>query len=239
MQLKVIDDNLKDIEDLTFVVPLFPCDLPQYLVPRMLYESKLQLMNQLQAEGKLVGKRFKTHRGQQLFNQKGFEVKVESVAALEPDLLPESPWLTVTVSQVAGLSSGSTSRTRGSRRDVETAKVNFWDLVLEGADASSSLAKLSTTFLKPAFDKDETDRLVDAIRIQLEKNDEMNMFFRQRVTDTLAEDYRSFVCHESYLELIMERLKSQYYRSREAMLSDIDQIANCSEIYNGPGDELT
>ena len=37
----------------------------------------------------------------------------------------------------------------------------------------------------------------------------------------------------------MERLKGQYYRSREALLSDIDQIANCSEIYNGPEDELT
>lgn len=239
VELKVIDESLSQCDGLTFVVPIFPCDLPQYLVPRGLYEHKLQLMRQLQADSKFIGKRFKTHRGQQLFNQKGHEVKVESVSPIEPDLLPDSPWLSVTVSQVVGLSSGSTSRTRGTRRDVETARVNFWDLVLEGNDSASSLGRQSTTFLEPAFDKVESDRLVDAIRIQLEKNDEMNMYFRQRVTDELAEDYRSYVCHESYLELIMDRLKSQYYRSREALLSDIDQISNCSEIYNGPRDDLT
>ena len=103
---------------------------------------------------------------------------MESVSPIEPDLLPDSPWLTIIVSQVVGLSGGSTSRTRGARRDLETARVNFWDLVLEGTDASSGLGRLSTTFLTPAFDKVEADRLVDAIRIQLEKNEEMNTFFR-------------------------------------------------------------
>jgi hypothetical protein len=75
--------------------------------------------------------------------------------------------------------------------------------------------------LPKAFDEMETNRVIDAIRLFLQKNQEMN-FFKERVSETLADDYRSYVAGEMWLDLITERLKNFYYRSQNQLWFDID-----------------
>lgn len=101
------------------------------------------------------------------------------------------------------------------------------------------MSAIATAFLPCAFDIEETNRLVDGIELAMAKSDELRTLFKQRVGEDLAEDYRCYVCHESYLDLVVERLRNSYYRSREAFFSDLTQIVTASEVYNGDDDELT
>lgn len=59
-----------------------------------------------------------------------------------------------------------------------------------------------------------------------------------RVSDEIAADYKCYTPNEMWLNLILERLKSKYYRSEEQMWADMDLIPHCSEVYNGE-EELT
>lgn len=221
-------------DNLRFVVPVFPSEAPNFLVPEALFQRKLAAYKDLQEKQRFVGHRFWTYRGHQLFGQRG-EVRVESVSALEPESFPDSYWLNITVSQVLPLN----QQRRQASRKAETRRVNIWDLVLEGENAPNSLSAVASTFLPSTFDSEETNRLIDNIELALAKNDELRTLFKARVGEDLAEDYRCYVCHESYLDLVVERLRNSYYRSREAFFSDLTQIVTASEVYNGDDDELT
>lgn len=39
------------------------------------------------------------------------------------------------------------------------------------------------------------------------------MVFKERVDEDIAHDYKSYVCGEMWLDLIIERIKNDYYRS--------------------------
>lgn len=92
----------------------------------------------------------------------------------------------------------------------------------------------------PSFlNSEETARIADCIELNLAKNEEMRALFKERVGEDLAEDYRCYVAQEAYLDLVLERLRNSYYRSREAFFGDLTQIVTASEIYNGDDDELT
>ena len=94
-------------------------------------------------------------------------------------------------------------------------------------------------YLPKAFDEMEINRLIDAIRLFLQKNTEMQQFFKERVTEEIAHDYKSYVAGEMWLDLITDRLKKSYYRSQNHLWYDIDQIVAASLMYNGEDDELT
>ena len=40
------------------------------------------------------------------------------------------------------------------------------------------------------------------------------MLFLKRVSEELAEDYKCYVPHESFIELVQDRLRGNYYRSK-------------------------
>lgn len=63
--------------------------------------------------------------------------------------------------------------------------------------------------------------------------------FLDRVPESVAHDYRSYVPTEMWLNLVLERLQNKYYRSLEQLHFDLDLIPQCSLIYNGNEDELT
>jgi hypothetical protein len=58
-----------------------------------------------------------------------------------------------------------------------------------------------------AFDESEEQRIIDGIRLFCEKNEEIKCF-EERVTEELAFDYRSYVCGEMWLNLILDRIRS-------------------------------
>ena len=188
----------------------------------------------MQEKGRFIGHRFWTYRGHQLFGQRG-EVRVDSVSPLEPELYPDSYWLSINVSQILPI---NLQRRQGNRK-LETVRVNIWDLVLEGEEAPNSLSAVATTFLPSTFTDEETTRLADGIELALGKSEELRILFKQRVSEELADDYRCYIAYESYLDLVLERLRSSYYRGREAFFGDLTQIVTASEIYNGEEDELT
>lgn len=132
---------------------------------------------------------------------------------------------------------------------MDCVRINFWDLIMNvplnntssatKVSPSSTFKALAKEFLPRAFDEMETNRLIDAIRLFVQKNTEMESFFKERVSEKLADDYRSYVASEMWLDLIIERLKNQYYRSQNQLWLDIETIANASTVYNGEDDELT
>ena len=89
-----------------------------------------------------------------------------------------------------------------------------------------------------AFDDMETGRLTDAIRLFVQRNPDMK-WYKDRVDEKIADDYKSYVASEMWLDLICERLMNSYYRTQGHLWHDIDQIAAASAIYNGEEDDLT
>ena len=81
-----------------FVVEIFPSEAPQFLVPKIIFDKKLELFEETIKEDKLFGKRFKTTRGKTLFS--GHEVLVKGFQPLEPDYLVESYWESIQVVEV-------------------------------------------------------------------------------------------------------------------------------------------
>jgi len=55
----------------------------------------------------------------------------------------------------------------------------------------------------------------------------------------IANDYKSWVPNEMWLNLIIDRLTNKYYRSLDQLWFDMESITQCSVIYNGEDDELT
>jgi hypothetical protein len=55
----------------------------------------------------------------------------------------------------------------------------------------------------------------------------------------IANDYKSWVPNEMWLNLIIDRLTNRYYRSLDQLWFDMESITQCSVIYNGEEDELT
>ena len=55
---------LNNADDKTkFMVEMFPTEIAQFLIPAHIYESKRASFESLQNLNKIVGQRFKTHRG--------------------------------------------------------------------------------------------------------------------------------------------------------------------------------
>jgi hypothetical protein len=48
------------------------------------------------------------------------------------------------------------------------------------------------------------------------------MLFKERVNEDIAPDYKSYVCGEMWLDLIIERVRNNYYRSIDQINFDID-----------------
>jgi hypothetical protein len=112
--------------------------------------------------------------------------------------------------------------------------MSFWDLVFpeESVSQKQVFASLNLT----CFDEFETQRLLEVIRMFIEKKTEICQLFLDRVTETIADDYKCYVPAEMWLKLIMERLSNKYYRSENQLWYDLDMIAQCSRIYNGQDD---
>lgn len=89
------------------------------------------------------------------------------------------------------------------------------DDIIQSSNATQSqtMRTVAKEYLPKAFDEMEINRLIDAIRLFLQKNTEMQQFFKERVTEEIAHDYKSYVAGEMWLDLITDRLKKSYYRS--------------------------
>ena len=60
-----------------------------------------------------------------------------------------------------------------------------------------------------------------------------------RVTEEIAEDYRSVISQDMYFNLIKDRLTSGYYRCSEQLFSDLDLISHNSLAFNGEEHDIT
>ena len=98
------------------------------------------------------------------------------------------------------------------------------DDIIQSSNATQSqtMKTVAKEHLPKAFDEMEINRLIDAIRLFVQKNSEMQNFFKERVTESIADDYRSYVAGEMWLDLITDRLKKSYYRSQNHLWYDID-----------------
>lgn len=247
LELEVIDPALLEGQQSaevskfkTFIAEVFPSEATQYIVPLEIYEAKKAAFEKLRAEGNLLGRRFKSHPSSQTLQS--LEYRVQEVAALEPDTLGESDWKSVVVSEVKSLSNNRFDRGRTNDRSSthgSERRVNFWDLIYEDSPQQQSLQAFARSCLPVAFDEMESSRLEDTIRLFNQKNEEFKQFFKERVTEGIADDYKCYVAAEMWLDLVVERIKGAYYRSQAQLWHDIDQIPHCSLIYNGENEELT
>ena len=71
------------------------------------------------------------------------------------------------------------------------------------------------------------------------KKEDIAKPFMKRVPDNVAKDYRDIIAGEMFIELILERIINDYYRSVKAILADFDQIGLNARIYNGEDHPLT
>lgn len=195
LELEIIDpeivDNMGD-EKRTFILEIFPSEVPQFLVPSQIYEHKKACFDKLNQMNKIIGQRFRTYRGNQLFQ--GREVKVEEISPIEQDGFKESAWESILVSEVKPISDSrfdrgrrNTNRQNGNKNSFdrnECVRINFWDLVMSmpsediiqssnGSSQSQSMKAVAKERLPQAFDEMETERLKDAIRLFVQKNQEM------------------------------------------------------------------
>ena len=242
VELEILDPLPQKSRINRFIAQMFPSECHQYLVPTSIYDYKLSLYQKCSQEGQLLGRRFKTHLKDKLFS--GHEVKVISVSPIEPDHLSESQWTSIVVQEVEQsslLGSGRHNR-RNNRQDpteVDPAaikRINFWDLVYP--NEKSSMSEIAFEHLPRAFDDLENQRLVDVVTMFIQRKVEHCVEFLDRVSDDIAADYKCYIPHEMWLNLILERLQTKYYRSEDQMWSDLDLISFCSFIYNGD-EELT
>jgi hypothetical protein len=79
----------------------------------------------------------------------------------------------------------------------------------------------------------ERNKLVDFFTDLFEKKSSGCLFFRERVPEKIAVDYRSIVPTDMYLNLIYERLLNNYYRCQTQLFNDLDMIVFNAKYYNG------
>ena len=85
----------------------------------------------------------------------------------------------------------------------------------------------------------QNNRLIDVAQIFMQKKLDICENFLFRVEEIIANDYKSWVPYEMWLNLIVERLQNRYYRSLDQLYFDLDSVTQCSTIYNGEEDDLT
>ena len=177
----------------------------------------------------MVGRRFKTNLGSRLFD--GHEVQILAVTPLEPDQFSMSNWNTIVVTEVPMLAARpARGRQQLQEKLEESVRINFWDLIYHDDEKAE---------VESAFDKYEQARLVDCLTLFFNKNHQLVLEFLERVDPSIAPDYLCYVPADMWLQLIFERIKNSYYRSQDQLWFELDLIAYCSNIYNGPEDELT
>lgn len=64
------------------------------------------------------------------------------------------------------------------------------------------------------FEPHERLRILDTLVTFMNKKKEYSVvYFKERVTDQIASDYRCVITAEMFLDLIVTRLENEYYRS--------------------------
>ena len=105
-------------------------------------------------------------------------------------------------------------------------RINFWDI--QYGEEAVAIQKAMQV-----FQPEEKAKLANVLGDFLEKKREYVLPFLERVPLEVAADYRSIIAGEMYFSLIKERIENGYYRSQEALLSDIDLVSYNAKIYNG------
>ena len=163
-------------------------------------------------------------------------------SALEPTLYPKSLWLNIKVVEATSSRGGigrvtempqhRSSRLRDQAaqqqelQEQDYKRINFWDI--QYADEAVAIQKAMQV-----FQPEEKAKLANVLGDFLEKKREYVLPFLDRVPLEVAADYRSIIAGEMYFSLIKERIENGYYRSQEALFSDIDLISYNAKIYNG------
>jgi hypothetical protein len=125
------------------------------------------------------------------------------VTPLEPELYGRSYWMNIKVTEVPVIRAGT--RTRNQSEAVETNRVNFWDLELPDGEPE----------IESAFDVNETSRMADALQLFFLKKRDTVLEFLNRVDESLAPDYKQYVPSEMWLNLILQRVESRFYRTQD------------------------
>ena len=86
--------------------------------------------------------------------------------------------------------------------------MNFWDLVYP-EEAEHKIE------YPACFDKYELLRLADAFKLFLNKKAQDVLSFIERVDLSLAADYRQYIPCEMWLQLVLQRIENNYYRSQD------------------------
>jgi len=111
--------------------------------------------------------------------------------------------MNIKVTEVPVIRAGT--RTRNQSEAVETNRVNFWDLVLPDGEPE----------IESAFDVNETSRMADALQLFFLKKRDTVLEFLNRVDESLAPDYKQYVPSEMWLNLILQRVESRFYRTQD------------------------
>jgi len=147
------------------------------------------------------------------------------VSPIEPDVLANSNWTSVVVVEVEPSQMLRSERHRriysvndqnqNSDRSM-THRINFWDLIYPDAGPETpNLSEIAQKVLPKAFDDLENQRLVDVVTMFIQKRFDQCFEFLDRVPESIAEDYRCYIPAEMWLNLILDRLHSKYYRSQD------------------------
>ena len=97
-----------------------------------------------------------------------------------------------------------------------TQRINFWDLIYPDAGPDSpNLSEIVEQILPKAFDNLENQRLIDVVTMFIQRRFEACFEFLDRVPESIAEDYRCYIPAEMWLNLILDRLHSKYYRCQD------------------------
>jgi len=89
------------------------------------------------------------------------------------------------------------------------------------------------------FEITERTKLVNVLTDFLTKQIEYIAPFLTRVSEDVAADYRCIIAGEMYFNLIKSRIENGFYRSQEALFSDIDLISYNAMVYNGEQHDIT
>lgn len=77
-------------------------------------------------------------------------------------------------------------------------KINFWDLVYP-EETETTLSALIQDLTPKAFDESENKRVIDGLELYIQKKSEICFLFLDRVPESIAPDYKSFVSAEMWL----------------------------------------
>jgi hypothetical protein len=91
---------------------------------------------------------------------------------------------------------------------TEQKRINFWEIQFDLDEDEHQTLEESLM----AFTSMERNKIVDFFTDLFEKKTSDCLFFRERVPEKIAIDYRSIVLTDMYLNLIYERLLNNYYR---------------------------